>query len=132
MGVSPCRRIPLQCITHPVVGKHFQVLEVHQEVDTFEVLVGKKDKFWLCYIIHKILDSLSSFVFVNEKFCNKNSFCMISIVWKGFLRFHVAFVIKRLLYIEFSVFRNKKKKGLEMQERPKERLLHVWVATGDS
>ena len=49
---------------------------------------------------------------------------MIDIVWQGFSRFHVAFVIKRFLYIEFRVFR-KKKKGLEMQERPKKRLLHV-------
>ena len=38
--------------------------------------------------------------------------------------FHVVFVIKMLLYIEFKVFR-KKKKGLEMKERPKKRL-HVW------
>ena len=74
MGSSPCRRIPLLGIAHPLVGKHFQVLEVHQEVDTFEVLVGKKSRFWLCYVICKILDSLSSFVYVNEKFCNKNLF----------------------------------------------------------
>ena len=58
----------------PVVGKHLQVLEVHQEVDTFKVLVGKKARFWLCYVIRKILDSLSNFVYVNEKFCNKNLF----------------------------------------------------------
>ena len=56
---------------------------------------------------------------------------MINIVWQGFPRFHVAFVIKRLLYIEISVLRNKKK-GLEMQERPKKRILHVWVVTGNS
>ena len=56
---------------------------------------------------------------------------MINIIWKGSPRFHVVFVIKRLLYIEFSVFR-KEKKGLEMQERPKKRVLHVWVVTGDS
>ena len=74
---SPCRRIPLLGIAHPVMGKHFQVLEVHQEVDTFEVLVGKKARFWLCYIIRKILDSLSSFVYVNENFCNKNLFRLV-------------------------------------------------------
>ena len=34
---------------------------------------------------------------------------MINTVWQGFPRFHVAFVIKKLLYIEFSVFRKKKK-----------------------
>ena len=75
MGSSPCRRIPLLGIAHPVVGKHFQVLEVHQKVDTFRVLVGKKAKIWLCYVIRKkIMDCSSSFVHVNEKFCNKNLF----------------------------------------------------------
>ena len=64
-------------IAHPVVGKHFQVLEVHQEVDTFEVLVRKKVRFWLCYVIRKILDSLSSFVYENEKCCNKNLFRLV-------------------------------------------------------
>ena len=54
-------------IAHPVLGKHFQALEVHQEVDTFEVLVGKKARFWLCYVIHKILDSLSNFYLCKKK-----------------------------------------------------------------
>ena len=67
MGISPCRRIPLLGIAHPVMGKHFQVLEVHQQVDTFEVLVGKKARFWLCYVICKILDSLSSFYLCKKK-----------------------------------------------------------------
>ena len=67
VGSSPGRRIPLLGITHLVVGKHFQVLEVHQEVDTFEVLVGKKARFWLCYVIRKILDSLSSFYLCKKK-----------------------------------------------------------------
>ena len=35
---------------------------------------------------------------------------MINTIWKGFPRFHVTFVIKRSLYIEFRVFRNKEKK----------------------
>ena len=61
MGNSPCKRIPLLGIAQPIVGKHFQVLEVHQEVDTFEVLVWKKARFWLCHVIRKILDNLSSF-----------------------------------------------------------------------
>ena len=72
--IFPCRRIPLLDIAYPIVGKHLQVLEVHQEVDTFEVLVGKKAIFWLYYVIRKILDSLSSFVYVNEQFYNKNLF----------------------------------------------------------
>ena len=71
MGSRPHRRIPLLDIAHPIMGKHFQVLEIHQKVDTFEILVGKKAKFWPCYVIRKILDSLSSFLYVNEKFCNK-------------------------------------------------------------
>ena len=74
MGSNPCRRIPQLGVAHPIMGKQFMVVEVHQEVDTFEVLVGKKAKFWLCYVIRKILDSLSSFVYENEKFCNKNLF----------------------------------------------------------
>ena len=36
---------------------------------------------------------------------------MIDTVWQGFSRFHVAFVIKKLLYIEFRVFRKKKGVG---------------------
>ena len=67
VGSSPCRRIPLLSIVHPVVGKHFQVLEVHQEVDTFEVLVRTKARFWLCYVTRKIMDSLSSFYLCKKK-----------------------------------------------------------------
>ena len=48
---------------------------------------------------------------------------MIKTGWQGFPRFHVAFVIKRLMYIEFSVFRKKKGGGggwgLEVQEMPR-------------
>ena len=43
-------------------------------MDIFEVLVGKKARFWPCYVIRKILDNLSSFVYVNKKFCNKKLF----------------------------------------------------------
>ena len=55
---------------------------------------------------------------------------MINIVGQVFSRFHVAFVIKRLLYIEFRVFR-KKNKRLEVQKRPREATVNfrVWVAT---
>ena len=44
---------------------------------------------------------------------------MINTVWQGFPGFHVAFVIKRLLYFEFRVFRKKRKKkvgGAEMTQ----------------
>ena len=67
MGSSPGRGIPILGIAHLVVGKHFQVLEVNQEVGTFEVLIGKKARFWLCYVIRKILDSLSSFYLCEKK-----------------------------------------------------------------
>ena len=45
---------------------------------------------------------------------------MINIVWKGFLGYMFAFGIKRLLCIEFRVFRKKEKKGVrgaEMAQR---------------
>ena len=45
MGSSPYRRIHILGITHPIVGKHFQVLKVHLEVDTFEELVEKGARF---------------------------------------------------------------------------------------
>ena len=35
---------------------------------------------------------------------------------QGFPGFYVAFVIKRLLYIEFNMFRKKKKRELEVQK----------------
>ena len=61
---------------------------------------------------------------------------MIKTGWQGFPRFHVAFVIKRLLYIEFSVFRKKKKGGGGgggggggSAGNAKTKLLHVYVVT---
>ena len=45
MGSSSCRRIHLLGIAHPVVGKHFQVLKVHLEVDTYEELVEKGARY---------------------------------------------------------------------------------------
>ena len=42
MGSSPCRRLSLLGIAHPVVGKTFQVLEVNQEKALHEALVEKK------------------------------------------------------------------------------------------
>ena len=51
MGSSPCRRFPLLGIAHPVVGKTFQVLEVHQEETLHEALVEKKVKDGLlCFL----------------------------------------------------------------------------------
>ena len=48
MGSSPCRRLSLLGIAHPVVGKTFQVLEVHQEKALLEVLVEMKVKMACC------------------------------------------------------------------------------------
>ena len=63
-------------------------------MDIFEVLVGKKARFWLCYVIRKILDSLSSFVYVNEKFCKKKTyFDLFNIVLEGFPIFYYASII---------------------------------------
>ena len=38
-------------ITHPVMGKTFQVLEVHQEKALLEVLVEKKVKDGLLWVL---------------------------------------------------------------------------------
>ena len=46
-----CRRLSLLGIAHPVVGKTFQVLEVHQEKALHEALVEKKVKDGLFYIL---------------------------------------------------------------------------------
>ena len=56
---------------------------------------------------------------------------MINTVWQGFPGFHVSFVIKRLLCIEFKVFGNKEKKRLEVQKWPREATasFRFWVAT---
>ena len=57
---------------------------------------------------------------------------MINTVWQGFPGYMFAFGIKRLLCIEFRVFRKKeKKKGLEVQKWPREATtrFRVWVAT---
>ena len=51
MGSSPCRRLYLLGIAHPVVGKTFQVLEVHQEKVLHEALVEKKVKDGLFCIL---------------------------------------------------------------------------------
>ena len=44
VGSSPCRRLPLLGIAHPVVGQTCQVLEVHQDEALHEALVEKKVK----------------------------------------------------------------------------------------
>ena len=51
MGSSPCRRLSLLGIAHPVVGKTFQVLDVHQEKAFHEALVEKKVKHGLLCVL---------------------------------------------------------------------------------
>ena len=60
MGSSPCRRLSLLGIAHPVVGKTFQVLEVHQEKALLEVLVEKK----ACYVFCKSLGRKPDFCYI--------------------------------------------------------------------
>ena len=62
MGCSPRRKIPLLGIAHPVVGKYFQVLEVHREMKHIKILVVKKAKLWLIHVFCKILDNYLVFV----------------------------------------------------------------------
>ena len=51
MGSSPCRRLSLLSIAHPIVGKTVQILEVHQEKAFHEALVEKKVKDGLFCIL---------------------------------------------------------------------------------
>ena len=51
MGGSPCRILSLLGIAHPIVGKTFQVLEVHKEKALHEALVEKKVKDGLLCIL---------------------------------------------------------------------------------
>ena len=52
MGSIPCRKIHLLDIAHPVVRKYFQVLKVHQDVDTSERLVERRARFGIvmCFV----------------------------------------------------------------------------------
>ena len=38
------------------------------------IVVKKEAISWLIFLFYNILDRISSFVYVNEKFCNKNLF----------------------------------------------------------
>ena len=58
MGSSPCRRIFLLGIAHPVVGKYFQVLEVHWDRILIQELNCKKVGVGLIYVFCNILDKV--------------------------------------------------------------------------
>ena len=74
VGSSPCRRIHLLGIADPVVGKYFQVLEVHWGMKHTQELSCEKglNLDLLCFV--KLWVENPIFVYVNEKFCNKNLF----------------------------------------------------------
>ena len=55
VGSSPCRRIPLLGIAHPVVGKYFQVLEIHRGMKHIQELSCEKwpDYGLIMYFVKK-------------------------------------------------------------------------------
>ena len=63
MGSSLCRRLSLLSIAHPVVGKTFQVLEVHQEKALHEALVEKRSRM-ACYVFCKSLGKKPDFCYI--------------------------------------------------------------------
>ena len=81
MRTSPCRRIHLG-ITHPVVGKYFQALEVHRGMEHIQDLSCEKGPNFLLFLYFVKLWTFIQFllnfgqknpvlVYVNEKFCNE-------------------------------------------------------------
>ena len=74
MKSSPYRRIHLLGIAHLVVGKYFQVLEVHRGMKHIQELSCEKGQnlALLCFL--KLLAENLVFVYVNENFYNKNLF----------------------------------------------------------
>ena len=54
MRSNLCRKIQLLGITHPVVGKQFQVLEVYRAMKLIQDLSGKgKARFGLVFVLCK-------------------------------------------------------------------------------
>ena len=84
MGISPCRRFSLLGIAHPVVGKYFQVLEVHREMKHTQELSCEKGQImaYSCILKKKNnLDCYSVSIYVRRKSCNKTHSCNIYAVW---------------------------------------------------
>ena len=72
-------------------------------MDTFEVLVGRKARIWLCYVIRKkIIGSSSNFVYVNEKFCNEN------------LSSHVQYGVGKFSQILYCLYNTYRGSSLEL------------------
>ena len=74
VGSSSYRRIHLLGIGHPVMGKYFQVLKVYRGMKHIQDLSCEKGQSLalLCFV--KLWAENPVFVYVNEKFCNKNLF----------------------------------------------------------
>ena len=101
MGSSPCRKIHLLGIGHPVVGKYFQALEIHRGMERIQDLSGeKKSRFGFVFYFLNFGWKTQSWL------CKKNRgvIKLISIHFGYSSRFHVAFVIKRLLCVEIREY----------------------------
>ena len=56
MESSPCRRIHLPGIAHPVMKKYFKVLEVYRGIKYIQELSCEKGQIRLIHVFCKILD----------------------------------------------------------------------------
>ena len=63
MGSSPCRKISLLGIAHLVVGKPFQVIEVHRATRLTQDL-SREEKGWKCLVLYYVIFGLETQVFV--------------------------------------------------------------------
>ena len=63
MRSSPGRRIFLLGVAHPVVGKPFQVLEVHQATRLIHD-PSREEKGWKCLVLYSVIFGLETQVFV--------------------------------------------------------------------
>ena len=63
VGSSPRRKISLLGITYPIVGKPFQVLEVHRAMRLTHDL-NREEKDWKCLVLHSVIFGLETHVFV--------------------------------------------------------------------
>ena len=63
MGSSPRRKISLLDVAHPVVGKPFQVLEVHRATRLTQD-PSREEKGWKCLVLYSVIFGLETQVFV--------------------------------------------------------------------
>ena len=73
----------------------------------------KKARLWLCYVIRKILDSLSNFFFyVKDKSCNETYFELFNTVWQVFSQILCCLYYTEAIVLSLLCF----EKELEVQE----------------